>query len=48
MKLLTETYTLNNGQNIPKIGLGTWQVENGEEAYGSVLKALKVGYRHID
>lgn len=48
MKLLTETYTLNNGQKIPKIGLGTWQVENGEEAYSSVLKALKVGYRHID
>ena len=48
MKLLTETYTLNNGQKIPKIGLGTWQVENGEEAYNSVLKALKVGYKHID
>lgn len=48
MKYLTETYTLNNGQKIPKIGLGTWQVENGEEAYNSVLKALKVGYKHID
>ena len=48
MKLLKETYTLNNGVEIPKIGLGTWQVENGEEAYSSVLKALSVGYRHID
>ncbi len=48
MKLLTETRTLNNGQKIPKIGLGTWQVDNGEEAYDCVLKALKVGYKHID
>ena len=42
MKYLTETYTMNNGQKIPKIGLGTWQVANGDEAYNSVLKALKV------
>ena len=48
MKYLTETYKLNNGQEIPKIGLGTWQVKNGDEAYNSVLKALKVGYKHID
>jgi diketogulonate reductase-like aldo/keto reductase len=48
MKYLTETYKLSNGLEIPKIGLGTWQVENGEEAYNSVLLALKNGYRHID
>lgn len=42
------TYTLNNGVKIPVVGFGTWQVKNGEEAYNSVMEALKVGYRHID
>ncbi|MBN3490118.1 aldo/keto reductase [Acholeplasma equirhinis] len=41
-------YTLNNGVKIPVVGFGTWQVKDGEEAYHSVLHALKVGYRHID
>jgi diketogulonate reductase-like aldo/keto reductase len=48
MSLLKETYQLYNGVTIPKIGLGTWQVENGDEAYNSVLHALEVGYRHVD
>jgi len=48
MSILQETYTLSNGVKIPKIGLGTWQVKEGEEAYNSVLLALKNGYRHID
>ena len=43
-----EFYTLYNGVTIPKIGFGTWQVAEGEEAYNSVTYALKVGYRHID
>ena len=33
---------------MPKIGLGTWQVKDGDEAYNSVKIALKNGYRHID
>lgn len=41
-------YTLNNGIKIPAIGLGTWQVAEGDEAYRSCLYALKAGYRHID
>ena len=28
MKMLKETYTLNNGVEIPKIGLGTWQMHD--------------------
>lgn len=48
MSILQETYTLSNGVKIPKIGLGTWQVKEGDEAYNSVLMALKNGYRHID
>lgn len=46
--ILNETYTLVNGVKVPKIGLGTWQIPNGEEAYNSVMYALKNGYRHID
>lgn len=48
MKTLHQTYTLNNGVKLPKIGLGTWQVPNGEDTYNSVLAALKNGYKHID
>jgi 2,5-diketo-D-gluconate reductase B len=32
---------------IPKIGYGTWNRE-GKAAYDGVLKALELGYRHID
>lgn len=41
-------YILPNKIKIPKIGFGTWQIPPGEIAYNSVLKAIKVGYRHID
>ena len=46
--ILKETYSLANGVKIPKIGLGTWQIPDGEAAYGSVMAALRYGYRHID
>ncbi len=45
---MIETYSLTNGTTIPKIGFGTWQLEEGEVAYQSVLKALEYGYRHVD
>jgi len=48
MKEYQKKYTLSNGVEIPKIGFGTWQVKNGEEAYQSVALALKNGYIHID
>jgi diketogulonate reductase-like aldo/keto reductase len=48
MPALTDTYTLSNGVQIPKIGFGTWQIPNGPETYDSVATALEVGYRHID
>lgn len=48
MSILTETYTLNNGINIPKVGFGTWQIPNGDVAYRAVSEALEAGYRHID
>jgi len=43
-----EFYVLSNGVKIPKIAFGTWQVKPGDEAYNSVLTAIKLGYRHID
>lgn len=44
----SSVYTLSNGLKMPVIGFGTWQVKDGEEAYRSVLEALKLGYTHID
>lgn len=41
-------YTLNNGNQIPAVGFGTWQTPDGEVAEKSVLTALEAGYRHID
>ncbi len=43
-----EYFVLSNGVKIPSIGFGTWQIQNGDEAYNSTLKSLKEGYRHID
>jgi len=48
MSILTEYYTLSNGYKMPKLGLGTYKLAEGEEAYQAVLYALEVGYRHID
>ena len=38
---------LNNGVKMPQFGIGTYMLK-GDEAYNSVLTALKNGYRHID
>lgn len=45
--ILEETYTLSNGVEIPKLGLGTWFIDNGNAA-SAVKEAVKIGYRHID
>ncbi|MBD3642059.1 MAG: aldo/keto reductase [Marinobacter sp.] len=45
--ILEETYTLSNGVEIPKLGLGTWMIE-GENATQAVKDAIGIGYRHID
>ncbi|MFB4168024.1 aldo/keto reductase [Virgibacillus sp. JSM 102003] len=39
--------TLNNGNRMPQLGFGVWQVPD-EEATPAVSKALEVGYRSID
>lgn len=47
MTKLTDTYTLSNDLQIPKIGFGTWQIP-ANLAQKAVLNALDLGYRHID
>jgi len=39
--------TLNDGVAIPQIGLGVWQIEDGE-APELVSNAIDLGYRHVD
>ncbi|MBX3286187.1 MAG: aldo/keto reductase [Actinobacteria bacterium] len=45
--ILQETYTLADGVEIPKIGLGTWFIDDGDAAR-AVRDAVEAGYRHID
>ncbi|UXP32477.1 aldo/keto reductase [Reichenbachiella agarivorans] len=40
-------YSLKNGDQMPALGLGTWQSRH-EEAYAAVRKAIQIGYRHFD
>jgi diketogulonate reductase-like aldo/keto reductase len=48
MSALTDTYALTNGDQIPKVGFGTWLLKEGDECYHAVAEALAAGYRHID
>lgn len=45
---MVHTHTLNNGIEMPKLGLVTWQSKQGKESYAAVQAALEIGYRHID
>ena len=45
--ILQETYKLENGTKIPKLGLGTWCIDNGKAAQ-TVRTAVTLGYRLID
>src|SRR5205823_8478312 len=39
---------LADGNEMPVLGLGVWQVPNGPECENAVRWALELGYRHID
>jgi len=39
---------LNDGNEIPMIGLGTWQQTKKDNYINAIKFALKTGYRHID
>jgi diketogulonate reductase-like aldo/keto reductase len=45
--ILEENYTLSNGVEIPKLGLGTWFISD-TDVVQAVKDAAKIGYRHID
>ncbi len=45
--MYNETLTLSNGVKIPKLGLGTWFIDD-DKAAEAVRQAVKLGYRHID
>ena len=43
-----QTRVLADGNQIPLLGLGVWQVPDGPECENAVRWALELGYRHID
>lgn len=40
--------TLHNGKQMPIIGLGVWQIQDGEEVQKAIIHGFKTGYRLID
>jgi diketogulonate reductase-like aldo/keto reductase len=45
--ILEETYTLSNGVEIPRLGLGTWFIAD-DDAAEAVRAAAQIGYRLVD
>jgi len=45
--VLNETYTLSNEVQIPRLGLGTWFIDD-DRAAQAVKDAVAIGYRNID
>ena len=45
--ILNETYPLQNGLTLPKLGLGTWFIAD-DQAAAAVHTAVQQGYRLID
>ncbi len=47
MSILDETCTLAGGIEIPKLGLGTWFIDDQNSA-DAVRAAIEIGYRNVD
>lgn len=45
---MDSTVELLNGTEMPRLGLGVWRTEAGEQTERAVLAALEAGYRGID
>ncbi len=43
-----QTIKMNNGLSIPTVGYGTYLAPDGDVAKNGVIKAIELGYRHID
>lgn len=46
--MATPTIQLNDGNQIPAVGFGTFQIPNDGSTYQAVKAALAAGYRHLD
>src|ERR1700743_1045833 len=46
--MTVETVKLADGNQLPLLGLGVWQVPDGRACVDAVRWALELGYRHID
>jgi len=44
----SSTVALNDGQQLPVLGLGVFKAEAGDACKSAVISALQLGYRHID
>src|SRR6266850_2730658 len=47
-RMTAEARVLADGNEIPLLGLGVWQMRNGPETENAVRWALELGYRHVD
>ncbi|WP_405802798.1 hypothetical protein OG291_29950 [Streptomyces halstedii] len=47
MSVPHETYVLSNGVEIPKLGLGTWCIDD-DKVSDAVRASVRTGYRNID
>ncbi|MGC9399529.1 MAG: aldo/keto reductase [Anaerolineae bacterium] len=45
---MMSTITLNNGVEMPRLGIGTWQIRDGRPVRQALAWAFEAGYRHID
>ncbi len=48
IKSINDCAVLSNGVKMPWLGLGVWQVKDGEEVINAVKWAIEAGYRSID
>lgn len=48
MEKISTTVTLNNGVEIPRVGLGVFRAGHEGQTHAAVTRALEVGYRHVD
>jgi diketogulonate reductase-like aldo/keto reductase len=46
--MINAKLALNDGREIPQLGLGVWRIPNGRKCERAVLAAFEAGYRHID